>query len=257
VCYLFWTMESKMSLQGRTALVTGATSGIGRAIASALAAQGARVAVSGRDAQRGEAVAEAIGGVFVAADLGESAHAARTLAAEATEALGGRIDILVNNAGVYPSGPTESLSDADVDRLLFVNVRAPHGLVAAIAPAMVERGEGVIVNVGSWISRVGMPQGALYGATKAAVEQLTRAWASEFGAAGVRVNAVSPGVTRTEGNAGSEALLETMTARTPAGRLGEPEEVADAVVWLASDAARFVHGATIDVDGGALNTYAA
>jgi 3-oxoacyl-[acyl-carrier protein] reductase len=251
VCYLFWTMESK------TALVTGSTAGIGRAIATALAAEGVRVAVSGRDVTRGEAVASEIGGVFVGADLGESADAARSLAARATEALGGRIDILVNNAGVYPSGPTAALSDADVERLLSVNVRAPHALVAAIAPAMVEHGDGVIVNIGSWISRVGMPQGALYGATKAAVEQLTRSWAREFGAAGVRVNAVSPGVTRTEGNAGAEALLDAMTARTPAGRVGEPEEIADAVVWLASDAARFVHGATIDVDGGALNTYAA
>jgi len=251
VCYLFWTMES------RTALVTGSTSGIGRAIAVALAADGLRVAVSGRDAARGEAVAEEIGGVFVAADLGESAAAARTLAARATEALGGRIDVLVNNAGVYPSGATAELSDADADALLAVNVRAPHALVAAIAPAMAARGDGVIVNVGSWISRVGMPQGALYGATKAAVEQLTRSWAAEFGSSGVRVNAVSPGVTRTEGTAGAAAVLDAMAARTPAGRVGEPEDVAAAVAWLASDGARFVHGATIDVDGGALNTYAA
>lgn len=257
MCYLFWTMESKLILTGRTALVTGSTSGIGRAIAAALAAEGARVAVSGRDAARGEAAAAEIGGVFVAADLGESAAAARDLVARATEALGGRIDILVNNAGVYPSGPTAELSDADADRLLAVNVRAPHALVAAVAPAMAARGDGVIVNVGSWISRVGMPQGALYSATKAAVEQLTRSWAAEFGGAGVRVNAVSPGVTRTEGTAGVEAITAAMAARTPAGRVGEPEEVAHAVVWLASDAARFVHGTTIDVDGGALNTYAA
>jgi len=251
VCYLFWTMES------RTALVTGSTSGIGRAIAAALAADGLRVAVSGRDATRGDAVAQEIGGVFVAADLGESAAAARDLAARATEALGGRIDVLVNNAGVYPGGATAELSDADADALLAVNVRAPHALVAAIAPAMAARGDGVIVNVGSWISRVGMPQGALYGATKAAVEQLTRSWAAEFGSAGVRVNAVSPGVTRTEGTAGAAAVLDAMAARTPAGRVGEPEDVAAAVAWLASDGARFVHGATIDVDGGALNTYAA
>ena len=251
MCYLFWTMES------RTALVTGSTSGIGRAIAAALAADGLRVAVSGRDATRGDAVAQEIGGVFVAADLGESAAAARDLAARATEALGGRIDVLVNNAGVYPGGATAELSDADADALLAVNVRAPHALVAAIAPAMAARGDGVIVNVGSWISRVGMPQGALYGATKAAVEQLTRSWAAEFGSAGVRVNAVSPGVTRTEGTAGAAAVLDAMAARTPAGRVGEPEDVAAAVAWLASDGARFVHGATIDVDGGALNTYAA
>jgi 3-oxoacyl-[acyl-carrier protein] reductase len=243
-------------LNGRTALVTGSTSGIGRAIAAALAAEGARVAVSGRDAARGEEAAAAVGGVFVGADL-STADGARDLAARATEALGGRIDILVNNAGVYPSGPTADLADDSVDALLHVNVRAPHALVAALAPAMAARGDGAIVNVGSWVASIGIASGPLYGATKAALEQLSRSWAAEYGPAGVRVNAVSPGVTLTEGTAAAEPVLAAMAGRTPARRIGDPSDVAAAVVFLASDEAAFVHGATLAVDGGALNTYAA
>ncbi|HWI73811.1 MAG TPA: SDR family oxidoreductase, partial [Baekduia sp.] len=200
----------------------------------------------------------AIGGdaVFVPADLG-TADGARELAARATEALGGRIDVLVNNAGVYPSGPTADLADDAVDALLAVNIRAPHALVGAIAPGMVARGDGVIVNIGSWGAGIGMANGPLYMATKAALEYLTRAWAAEYGAAGVRVNTVSPGVTLTEGTAAARPILDALVARTPAGRLGEPEDIAAAVVFLASADAAFVHGATLAVDGGALNTYAA
>jgi NAD(P)-dependent dehydrogenase (short-subunit alcohol dehydrogenase family) len=245
-------------LNGRTALVTGSTSGIGRAIAEALAREGARVAVSGRDAARGAEVVAALGGdaVFVPADLGTAAGA-RDMAARATGALGGRIDILVNNAGVYPSGPTADLADDAVDALLAVNIRAPHALVAAIAPAMSARGDGAIVNIGSWVSAIGLGTGPLYGATKAALEQLSRSWAAEYGPAGVRVNAVQPGVTLTEGNAGARPILDAMVARTPAGRLGDPHDIAAAVVFLAGEDAAFVHGATLAVDGGALNTYAA
>jgi 3-oxoacyl-[acyl-carrier protein] reductase len=254
-------MESNR-LNGRTALVTGSTSGIGRAIAKALAAEGAHVVVSGRDAARGAEAVDAIraaGGRadFVAADIGASGAAARDLAAEATRVLRGRVDILVNNAGVYPSGPTADLGDASVEALLAVNIRAPHALVAALAPAMAARGGGAIVNIGSWIAAIGFGGGPLYGATKAALEQLSRSWAAEYGAAGVRVNAISPGVTRTEGNAGHAAILDALVARTPAGRLGTPEEIAAAVVFLAGDDAAFVHGATLAVDGGVLNTYAA
>jgi 3-oxoacyl-[acyl-carrier protein] reductase len=253
-------MESNR-LNGRTALVTGSTSGIGRAIATRLAAEGAQVAVSGRDPARGDEVVAAIrdaGGTaeLVVADIGASAGAARDLAARATELLGGRIDVLVNNAGVYPSGPTADLSDDAVEALLAVNVRAPHALVAAIAPAMAGRGDGAIVNVGSWVAGIGLPNGALYTATKAALEALSRAWSAEYGAAGVRVNAVSPGVTLTEGNAAARPILDAMVARTPAGRVGEPEEIAAAVAFLASGEAAFIHGATLAVDGGALNVYA-
>jgi 3-oxoacyl-[acyl-carrier protein] reductase len=243
----------------QTALVTGATSGIGEGIARALAAEGAFVAVHGRDAARGGEVVAAItdaGGraVFVAADLAASAEEARALASDATAALGGRVDLLVNNAGVYPSGPTADLTDADLERLLAVNVRAPHVLVAALAPAMAARGDGTIVNVGSWIATVGLPQGALYGATKAAIEQLTRAWAAELGPSGVRVNAVSPGITLTPGNAAHQHLLDAMVQTFPARRIGTADEVAEAVLFLASEAAGYMHGSILLVDGGALST---
>lgn len=246
-------------LHDRTALVTGSTSGIGRAIAIALAAEGAHVAVSGRDAQRGAATVAAIrdaGGRadFVAGDLTGGPGAVRALAAAAKAALGAPVDVLVNNAGVYPSGPTAELSDADLDAILTVNVVAPHVLTAAIAPEMAARGAGVIVNIGSWIATVGLGRGAAYSASKAAIEQMTRAWAAEFGASGVRVNAVSPGITATEGNAGFSELLTTIAAGFPAGRLGTPEDIAAGVVFLASDEAAFVHGTVLLVDGGAAGT---
>jgi NAD(P)-dependent dehydrogenase (short-subunit alcohol dehydrogenase family) len=249
------SLTTDARLAGRTALVTGASSGIGEAVARVLAASGATVAVAGRDPERTQAVVDTItasGGTAVAVigDLNTHPDAVRDLAARATEALGGRVDVLVNNAGVYPVGPTALLADDDAEALWATNVRAPHVLVGALAPAMVERGSGVVVNIGSWMSRVGVPFTALYPATKAAVEQLTRAWAAEFGPHGVRVSTVSPGATATPGNADSHDVLAQMTAGTPAGAPVRPVDVAFAVRWVASDEATFVHGATIDVDGG-------
>jgi NAD(P)-dependent dehydrogenase (short-subunit alcohol dehydrogenase family) len=243
-------------LEGRTALVTGATSNIGQAIAEAFAAEGARVVASGRDATRGAAVVEGIrqaGGdaVFLAADLDGSAAASHALAVAATGALGGRIDVLVNNAAIYPGSTTASIDEDTFDRVYGVNVKAPFFLTAAIAPAMAERGSGVIINLGSWVARLGIPVGALYASTKGAIETLTRAWSAEFGPAGVRVNGISPGVIR------SPALdpslphpAEAMMRGTPDGRPGAPEAIAHAAVYLASDDAAFVHGTVIDVDGG-------
>ncbi|WP_083230247.1 SDR family oxidoreductase [Curtobacterium sp. UCD-KPL2560] len=243
----------------RTALVTGASSGIGEAVARELAAAGLTVAVHGRDEQRTRAVAadiQAQGGRAVAlvADLSASATEVRDLAAAALDRLGGHVDVLVNNAGVYPGGPTESLSDDTVDALLATNVRAPHVLVAALAPGMAERGGGVVVNIGSWMARVGVPFMALYPATKAAVEQLTRAWAAEYGHRGIRVVTVAPGATATPGNADSAEVLAAMTQGTPAGRPVQPVDIARAVRWVASDQAAFVTGGTIDVDGGIAST---
>jgi NAD(P)-dependent dehydrogenase (short-subunit alcohol dehydrogenase family) len=164
--------------------------------------------------------------------------------------LGGRVDILVNNAGLYPATATADLPDGDLDAMLAVNIRAPHVLAGAIAPAMAERGSGVIVNIGSWMAQVGSPFAAMYTATKAADEQLTRSWAAEYGPRGVRVNAVAPGATLTPGNEAHRAMLDAMTAATPAGVVIQPDDIAQAVLYLASDATAMVHGITLYVDGG-------
>ncbi|MFD5074403.1 SDR family NAD(P)-dependent oxidoreductase [Streptomyces sp. NPDC058371] len=243
-----------MRLAGRTALVTGATSNIGRAVAEAFAAEGAHVAVSGRNAERGKEVVDGIlvrGGRadFVQADLDGSAAASQALAQEATAILGGRIDVLVNNAGIYPGDATAATDEKTFDQVYAVNVKAPFFLTAAVAPAMVEAGSGAIINLGSWVARLGVPIGALYSSTKGAVETLTRAWAAEFGPHGVRVNAISPGVVLTPAP-GEVHPGEIMMKGTPAGRLGTPDAVANAAVYLAGDESSFVHGIVLDVDGG-------
>ncbi|WP_328889971.1 SDR family NAD(P)-dependent oxidoreductase [Streptomyces sp. NBC_00316] len=243
-----------MRLEGKTALVTGATSNIGRAIAEAFAAEGAYVAVSGRSAERGKEVVDGIrarGGRagFVQANLDGSAAASQALAEEATQLLGGRIDVLVNNAGIYPGDTTATTDEKTFDRVYAVNVKAPFFLTAAVAPAMVEAGGGVIINLGSWIARLGIPIGALYSSTKGAVETLTRAWAAEFGERGVRVNAISPGVVQTSAP-GEVHPGEIMMKGTPAGRMGTPDAIANAAVYLAGDESSFVHGIVLDVDGG-------
>ncbi|QFZ78575.1 glucose 1-dehydrogenase [Streptomyces fagopyri] len=243
-----------MRLEGRTALVTGATSNIGRAIAEAFAAEGAHVVVSGRSAERGREVVDGIrvrGGRadFVRADLDGSAAASRALAQEATRVLGGRIDVLVNNAGIYPGDTTTATDEKTFDLVYAVNVKAPFFLTAAVAPAMVEAGGGAIINLGSWIARLGIPVGALYSSTKGAVETLTRAWAAEFGPQGVRVNAISPGVVLPP-TQGEERPSAIMMKGTPAGRMGTPDAIAHAAVYLAGDESSFVHGIVLDVDGG-------
>lgn len=244
-----------LRLEHKTALVTGATSNIGRAIAVAFAAEGAHVVVSGRSEQRGrEVVAEIRAGggraEFIAADIDGSAKASRDLAADATRALGGHIDILVNNAGIFPGPSTPATDEETFDQVYGVNVKAPFFLTAAIAPAMVERGGGVIINLGSWIARLGIPIASLYSSTKGALETLTRAWAAEFGPAGVRVNAIAPGVILTPTGEAGEDRAEMMMRGTPAGHSGTPDAIASAAVYLASDEGAFVHGTVIDVDGG-------
>jgi NAD(P)-dependent dehydrogenase (short-subunit alcohol dehydrogenase family) len=241
-------------LSGATALVTGATSGIGRAAAVALALRGAHVLVSGRDAGRGDAVVTEIrsaGGKadFVAADLAD-AGSVRELARRAVELGGGHVDILVNNAGVFPFGPTQGARDEDIDTVYAVNVKAPFILTGELAPAMAARGNGAIINVLTMVAHFGVAGMALYGSSKAALTLLTKAWSAEFGPSGVRVNAVSPGPTRTEGTEVMGDQLDQLAALAPAGRPAAPEEIASAISYLAGDEASFVHGAVLDVDGG-------
>jgi NAD(P)-dependent dehydrogenase (short-subunit alcohol dehydrogenase family) len=235
------------NLQDQKALVTGATSGLGRAIALQLARDGAEVVVHGRDEARGAQTVEAIradGGRarFVAADLGDPAAIER-LAAEA-----GEIDILVNNAGISAWGPTAGFAVATFDALFASNVRAPFYLVAALAPAMAARGTGCIINISSMAGRLGLAGGAAYGATKAALASLTQAWAAEFSPQGVRVNAVAAGPIYTRAEA--RELFDTLGATTPLHRAADPAEIAEVVSFLASPRASYVTGAIVAADGG-------
>jgi NAD(P)-dependent dehydrogenase (short-subunit alcohol dehydrogenase family) len=234
-------------LEGKVALVTGATSGIGRAAAVQLAAQGATVMVHGRDVSRGVAVVAEIengGGTarFVAADLGEPAEALR-LAKEV-----GDVDILVNNAGFAWFGPSAELDAKTLDQLFAANVQAPYLLVSVLAPKMVARGHGVIINIASRAGTVGQPNTAAYGATKAALASFARSWAAEYGPVGIRVNSVSPGPVYT--NAATRELFDSLAETTVLGRPGEPQEIAEVIGFLASPRASYLTGANIAVDGG-------
>jgi NAD(P)-dependent dehydrogenase (short-subunit alcohol dehydrogenase family) len=237
------------NMSGRRALITGGTSGIGRATAEALAHEGAHVLISGRSEARGaEVVAaiEAAGGEaeFVAADLGSPADV-RALAERAAN-----VDILVNNAGVFPGGLTHELPESVFDETFAVNVKAPFLLTAAIAPRMVERGGGTIINVTTMAAEFGMAGLSAYGASKAAVALLTKAWAAEYGPKGVRVNAVSPGPTTTPGTDAMGDAFAEIVSTIPLGRAADPDEIAETIVFLASDKASYLNGAVIPVDGG-------
>ena len=243
-------------LTGRTALVTGSTSGIGRAIAVALAVEGAHVIVSGRDSVRGGAVVDEIAAAggkadFVSADLAGGGSAVTELATRAQETAGGHIDILVNNAAyLLPAISTPDTTEAQIDAAFNVSVKAPFLLTAALAPAMSERGGGAIVNVGSISGIIGMNGAALYGSSKAALHSLTKSWAAEFGPTGIRVNTVAPGPTLTEHNEAIKPYIDKLVANIPSRRMSTTAEVAAAVVFLASDDAANVHGSTLSVDGG-------
>lgn len=238
-----------MELQGKSALISGAgsTGGIGFQIAAALLREGAQVIISGRDESRGREAAAQLGEDvrFTAADLTDL-DSVRALAEQA-----GPVDVLVNNAAISHTAHT-TVQEADAfDTMFATNVRGPYFLTAALVPHMIARGGGAIVNVSSLAATRGTPNLAAYGASKAAVEALTRGWAAEFASANVRVNAVAPGATGSEkvtGKLGKD--LEAVAQTIPLARIGRTTEAAEAVLFLASDRAEFITGTVLPVDGG-------
>jgi NAD(P)-dependent dehydrogenase (short-subunit alcohol dehydrogenase family) len=237
-----------------TALVTGATSGIGRAVSNRLAELGIHVLVVGRNKERGEktiAAIRAAGGQadFIQSDL-RDASSAREVARRAVKLGDGHVDILINNAGIYPFGPTHETSEESFDRVYSLNVKVPYFLVAELAPLMAKQGKGAIVNLSTMVADYGMSGMSVYGSSKAAINLLTKVWAAEYGPSGVRVNAVSPGPTRTEGTDSLGEGLQQLAAQAPAGRPAKAEEIAEAIVFLATDRASFIQGAKLAVDGG-------
>ena len=186
---------------------------------------------------------------FISSDL-RDASSARQVARRAIELGNGHVDILINNAGVYPFGSTHETSEELFDKVYSLNVKVPYFLVAELAPLMANRGRGAIVNLSTMVADYGAPGTSLYGSSKAAINLLTKTWTAEYGRSGVRINAVSPGPTRTEGTDSMGKGLDQLAAEAPAGRPATADEIAEAIVFLATDRSSFIQGAKLAVDGG-------
>jgi NAD(P)-dependent dehydrogenase (short-subunit alcohol dehydrogenase family) len=237
---------------GQTAVVTGAARGLGLAAARRLAAEGARVALFDRDGEALAAAVEMLGGEALSqtVDVTDEDQVGRGVQTVLSEA--GKIDVLVNNAGIYPHFPFEELTFADWRRVLATNLDSVYLCSHAVYPGMRERGYGRIVNVSSATFFIGYPGLSAYVASKGGIIGFTRALASEAGPHGITVNAVTPGLIATEGVLGGEeaGLFEEIVPEQALGRRGEPEDIAECIAYLASPAAGFITGQTVNVDGG-------
>jgi len=240
-----------LTLRGRVALVTGAARGIGAAIARAFAAHGARLALLDRDAEALREVAAETGGVPYPADVTDAAAVGR--AVDDAVARWGRVDVLVNNAGILRDAALADVTEADWSATLDVNLRGPVVCARAVVPHMKAAGFGRILSATSIVARTGNYGQTAYTASKAGVIGLTRTWARELGPKGITANAVAPGFIETEMVRSVPAkVMSQVVGRTPAGRMGRPEEVASVYLFLASDLASFINGAVVGVDGGLL-----
>lgn len=237
---------------GRVCLITGAAQGIGAACARRFAAEGAHVVLADVDDARGAALAAELGGLYVHCDVGEKAQV-DALVEHAIE-WRGQIDVLVNNAGIFRAADFLDVTEADFDAVLRVNIKGSFLVGQAVARAMVAASKGAIVNMSSVNGTLAIPNIASYNVSKGGINQLTRVMALALAPHNVRVNAVAPGTIATELAAKavltSDEAKRRILSRTPMGRLGEPSEIADVVAWLASDAASYVTGEIVTVDGG-------
>jgi NAD(P)-dependent dehydrogenase (short-subunit alcohol dehydrogenase family) len=247
---------ARFDVAGKIALVTGAARGLGRACAIALGQAGADVALGYRDARADGGTTDAIRALGRRAlplqmDVTRPAEIDAAVA-EAARAFG-RIDILVNNAGIGPPNPAESVTEADFDRTLAVNLKGTFFVSQAVGRVMIRNGGGRIVNLGSQAGAVALPTESVYCMTKAAIAHLTKCLAVEWARHGINVNAVAPTFIRTPGTVKwlqDDAFRTELLARIPLGRVGEPADVSAAVVFLASPAASLITGATLLIDGG-------
>ena len=247
-------MSDGYRLDGRVAVVTGASRGIGEAAARTLDRAGAQVVLSGRTVPDLERVAADLTNepVVVSADL--ASPGAGTDLAERILAEVDGVDVLVNNAGIPMRRTPEQLTEDDVDLVFAINVRSLLMLTLGLGPSMIERGHGAVVNISSIAGLRGPIGRVAYAGTKGAVDGMTRALASDWGPKGVRVNSICPGIINTaiwsESRRNVPGLIESMADGIPLKRWGEGDDIADAILFLASDASRYVTGETIAVDGG-------
>lgn len=237
---------------GRVCIVTGAAQGIGEACSRRFAQEGARVVLADVDDGRGAALAQELGGLFVHCDVGDKAQV-DALVQRAVDAFG-QIDVLVNNAGIFKAADFLDVTEDDFDAVLRVNLKGAFLVGQAVARVMAAAGKGAIVNMSSVNGVMAIPTIASYNVSKGGINQLTRVMALALAERGVRVNAVAPGTIATELAAKavltSDEARDKIMSRTPMKRLGEPSEIADVVAWLASDAASYVTGEIVMVDGG-------
>ncbi|HZQ64630.1 MAG TPA: glucose 1-dehydrogenase [Gaiellaceae bacterium] len=244
-----------MRLDGRVAIVSGGTSGMGAAAARGLAAEGATVVVGGRNRGRGTALADEIGGIFQPADVTRVADC-RALAQRAVDELG-RVDVLVNCAGILPLGSITEVTEEGFDEAWRANVKGTFFCGQAVIPHMLEQGRGKIVNFTSVAGLAGVAGGSVYCTTKGAIVTMTKAWAVELAPHGLNVNAIAPGTVETPMNEAfrEDPAFDAMTrGATPQGRNGQVDDVVPMVVFLASDDAKWMNGSIVAVDGGWLAT---